>query len=874
MLASTIVSAASFGVISAASIALYNQTNNMQNELNTKMKSVIDQVNTAQSYDYQIEKKQQESIMSLTSNTADMRNNFLTKDQLKQHTDTNQLNANNINNTGHMQTSGSIQFNSPLSGASLNPDYTIQRGSADLNKNRLVIKSPNEIGAGIDFSTSSDVTNMSIDGQTGQVNINNLSLGNYNIKPDNTWLNFFDINNNGGISTANTYTRDESYMNNAFVNNLTSLGQGDINWITAKRNEGDLKFGADSKKRGIWSDGNRPVSIFTNGEQQFSVDGDGNTNIYGNLNMQKPLNAQKQIIINSNNSRLRLSSELNGKIQADNMMQNSLVSTPLQLNPEGGQVQIGKDGLYVGGSINPKGGIYGPISTSNVQTNAMQLGNKWKLSGTGDSIANDNWLRLTNSEGTNYNGGIATANIYSRDNAYMNAAQVNALTSVGQEDNNWITVNRADGNLKFGATSTNRGLWSDGARDTSIYTNGTAKLTIKQDGTVNIPGTLNAGIVNTQTFSAPANNYISTDKSDGTNWFTIQRGDGNIQFGTDGQNNRGIVNSGVKNFNIYNGGASRLSITNQGNIGIGTDTPQMNLHVPGTTQLGNSFLNHTDGNTYIRAKDNTKNIFIGDDLANQISIGHGSFMPYIDGNTYIRPGANGKNIMIGDQWANIIQLGSSNSSGAPTNNVNVVGSLISNSNLCIGSTCINETMLKSLINVQTLPTNSILSPQHITPLTILLGHTFYPNLLYKGTVNGFAASTFHSMCDNKGPTLTVIKANNYISGGYNSVSWNQSSGWVTIPAGLNWLFTLQNPSGQIIPNKFYNTQNIGYSTFNTSSYGPTFGAGHDLYIYNNANSTNGNYSATNSTYTGSGLTNTTLFGAYNFTVTDIEVYST
>ena len=38
--------------------------------------------------------------------------------------------------------------------------------------------------------------------------------------------------------------------------------------------------------------------------------------------------------------------------------------------------------------------------------------------------------------------------------------------------------------------------------------------------------------------------------------------------------------------------------------------------------------------------------------------------------------------------------------------------------------------------------------------------------------DGWAASTFHSKCDNKGPTVTIIKVNNYIFGGYTDVSWS------------------------------------------------------------------------------------------------------
>ena len=37
--------------------------------------------------------------------------------------------------------------------------------------------------------------------------------------------------------------------------------------------------------------------------------------------------------------------------------------------------------------------------------------------------------------------------------------------------------------------------------------------------------------------------------------------------------------------------------------------------------------------------------------------------------------------------------------------------------------------------------------------------------------DGWAASTFHSNCDGRGPTVTIVKVNEYIFGGYTDVSW-------------------------------------------------------------------------------------------------------
>ena len=43
---------------------------------------------------------------------------------------------------------------------------------------------------------------------------------------------------------------------------------------------------------------------------------------------------------------------------------------------------------------------------------------------------------------------------------------------------------------------------------------------------------------------------------------------------------------------------------------------------------------------------------------------------------------------------------------------------------------------------------------------------------WRAKTDGWAVSTFHSKCDGKGPTVTIIKVGSYIFGGYTDVSWS------------------------------------------------------------------------------------------------------
>ena len=66
---------------------------------------------------------------------------------------------------------------------------------------------------------------------------------------------------------------------------------------------------------------------------------------------------------------------------------------------------------------------------------------------------------------------------------------------------------------------------------------------------------------------------------------------------------------------------------------------------------------------------------------------------------------------------------------------------------------------------------------HLTKLTEWLEPVMQSNhlwrLCWRASRDGRTASTFHSNCDNKGPTVVMVKVDKYIFGGYTSVSWSK-----------------------------------------------------------------------------------------------------
>ncbi len=146
------------------------------------------------------------------------------------------------------------------------------------------------------------------------------------------------------------------------------------------------------------------------------------------------------------------------------------------------------------------------------------------------------------------------------------------------------------------------------------------------------------------------------------------------------------------------------------------------------------------------------------------------------------------------------------------------------------------------------------------------------SLCWRGSRDGFAASTFHSLCNNKGSTLTVVKATTgYIMGGYAALPWTSVGNYVIDSSAKSFLFSLVN--AQNTPIKMPLSIYPQYGLYDSSSVGPTFGGGHDLYIPDNSNTGTSSMNTHSYQYP-TGVSSTTLLGGTNsFQVSDIEVYA-
>jgi len=169
--------------------------------------------------------------------------------------------------------------------------------------------------------------------------------------------------------------------------------------------------------------------------------------------------------------------------------------------------------------------------------------------------------------------------------------------------------------------------------------------------------------------------------------------------------------------------------------------------------------------------------------------------------------------------------------------------------------------------------SKLLESEQKKKLAEWLGKKLVTSLLYSASRDGFSAAAFHLKCDNKGPTLVVIKSTNgYLFGGYSASSWDSVSGYRG--NSNNFLFTMTN-THSIPPTKYNAKPNDNNSIFCHSTYGPTFGSGHDVYICNNSNVSGNNCSSyfPGSYQDSTGRGQATFTGAFNFQTNEIEVFS-
>ena len=105
--------------------------------------------------------------------------------------------------------------------------------------------------------------------------------------------------------------------------------------------------------------------------------------------------------------------------------------------------------------------------------------------------------------------------------------------------------------------------------------------------------------------------------------------------------------------------------------------------------------------------------------------------------------------------------------------------------------------------------------------------------VYDAAQHGWDAASFHRHCDNKGALVFMMTTTDGTKiGAYASCGWNPSreNSWTTFHDDNAFLFEITESGLTKIPLSGGRNE---YACHGNSSYGPTFGGGHDLFINNN-----------------------------------------
>ena len=107
--------------------------------------------------------------------------------------------------------------------------------------------------------------------------------------------------------------------------------------------------------------------------------------------------------------------------------------------------------------------------------------------------------------------------------------------------------------------------------------------------------------------------------------------------------------------------------------------------------------------------------------------------------------------------------------------------------------------------------------------------------IFKASEHNFKAATFHEKCDNKSDTLILVRTEfGRTIGGYTHYPWDQSGSYLSDSCMRTFMFSLDLKE-KYVPKDGSNL------IYRHSSYGPTFGDGHDLNLTDSCSSNNSSY---------------------------------
>ncbi len=140
-------------------------------------------------------------------------------------------------------------------------------------------------------------------------------------------------------------------------------------------------------------------------------------------------------------------------------------------------------------------------------------------------------------------------------------------------------------------------------------------------------------------------------------------------------------------------------------------------------------------------------------------------------------------------------------------------------------------------------------------------------LLFSAKDNDYKSSRFHELCDDQGPTLTIVQVNDNVFGGFTDVPWQSEGGFKK--SSSSFLFSVDKKMK-------FGLRDSNKAVYHGKDYGPTFGGGHDLALYDKCGQNLASWSSLNFSYVvpeeHQGKAPKLLAGSTDFYVNEYEVY--
>lgn len=234
---SILVSACLASVV-VLTVVLTSYASGIKKDFDTKMRSIVDQVNTTQYYQYELEKKSYDKLNTIDNNLSNVRSKYLPRDELKDRLTPDTVEANTLRGKT-VAVGDQLQFKDGIS-----------MSAAD---KKLNINMPLGGGMGIKDSAGNNIMQIDDKASFDHAKINKLQLGDKYVLSgvgdtygNDKWMRLLDPEGKdfkGGLAMSDLYVRDNAYLSgNTYITGETATNAINVQGGSSEFNSGGRTY--------------------------------------------------------------------------------------------------------------------------------------------------------------------------------------------------------------------------------------------------------------------------------------------------------------------------------------------------------------------------------------------------------------------------------------------------------------------------------------------------------------------------------------------------------------------------------------------------------------------------------------------------------